>query len=270
MQNNNNNNDITPMLPLKPKVIAKRTTHVPIHHGGFVSAAELYANSVRRPINRSDAVLMPDPVGDLVKRNKVNLLEVEEEHAPKKVPPKRKFEEFISEADLEGQSDAVAVENYWRHRYGRKIAKIANLRNRLRAVGLSNIQVVEELTAAQIQLAALKGANASLHAHNVELQDKIKQMLVAKEYCFREMIRVGITPDEDEELTPTLEELYSDEILELEERTPAPTRTETPNAPPRFKPKVPSSNTDTSHVPSPNGVPVVPLPTQPLNEHTDH
>lgn len=271
MQNNNNNNNYsTPLLPLKP--VAKRTTHIPVSYAPkFVSAREMYENSIRKPVDRSNAILFPHPMDSLISRNKSNLEEVQANHTVRKVAPKRKFEEFISEAEQEGSSDAVAVENYWRHRYGRKVSKIHNIRNRLRAVGLTNIQIQEQLTETLVTVSALKGANSALAFHNTELQEKIAQMLSANEYNFRQMIRVGVEPDSDEELTPTLEELYCDEELDDEEEEVTPTNQSSaiqtvPGAPQKpVLTALDSNNNNISHVPLSSGASEVPQPSLPSN-----
>jgi len=261
--NNNNNNYSTPLLPLKP--VAKRTTHVPIkHEPKFVSAREIYQNSVRRPCDRSNAILFPHPMDTLIASNKSNLEEVRGTFPDRPLPPKRKFEEFIAEADEDGYSDAIAVENYWRNRFFRKIAKLHNTRNRLRAVGLTNIQLQEQLTENMVTVSALKGANSALAFHNQELQEKIAQMLSANEFNFRQMIRVGIEEDSDEELTPTLEDLYSDELLSDEEVTPINNTQvlQVPGAPSKPTLVAPDSNNNNNNSPVPlsSGAVEVPQP----------
>lgn len=240
-------------LPLKPKTPAFRSTPVATKvkkeenpFVGFKSAKEVLTERGNPPPNtRNEVEITEHPLEYVIKKNNDNFAEVKAVFHPRIPPPKRSLDEFlVDNPDVEDPSQVV--EMYWRNKYARKVAKLHNLRMRLRAVGLTNIQLSDEHSVALTQVAALKGANAALHFHNQELQRQIALRMKLNEYAFRTTIGMALEEDDDEELTPTLEELYSDEILPPE--TPVVDNPQVvPGAPPREN----NNNAD----PRPSGAP---------------
>lgn len=276
---NNNNADFN-SLPIKPKVVAKhsnpvatKTTHVSVlNSNGFKTAGQLYAEqqplfNPPQPIQRSGALVFPHPLDYIIEKNNNNLKTAEFFLGKRELPPKRKLQEFLSECSEPSTEDDLYMK-YWRHRFIRKQVKLHNIRNRLRAVGLTNIQLSEELATVKVQVAGLKGANGALQFQNEELQNQLSAKMRVKE--FRYLETTGMAVDDyledadDDELTPILEELFSDEVLHPEDVTPPVTSNPVvPNAP--LKPLiVPTSSNILNSDPFPNGVPeVTPIKSQP-------
>ena len=118
---------------------------------------------------------------------------------------------------------------------------------------------------AKVQIAGLQGANGALQFQNEELQNQLNSKLRIREYRYLETAGMsvdGYFEEDDDELTPTLEDLYSDEVLHPEDVTPPNTLNPVvPGAP--LKPQiVPTSSNINNADPLPNGVPEV-TPTQP-------
>lgn len=247
MQNNNNNNNnefIT--LPIKPSVVASRSTPVsrePLPQ--FKKASEYLPPS--HPLWRSNAVTFDHPIDQVVSMNKGNLQTVEKQHPYTKKVMKRKYEEFLLDQETSPLSDSEESSNqrgyiaYQQYKIQRKTARIQELRNRLRAVGLTNLQLSEELTVARVEIAALRGANGSLFNHNCTLKQELRNAVQARHQMWAEMVNVVAddafdhrASDDEEENTermeePTLEELYCDEQV-----TPSPVANAVvPNAPTR-------------------------------------
>jgi len=273
--NNNNNNDYRKVLPLKPKVIAKRSTPVSHFSSGFKSAWELYQEQRQHGINidesiqRNGAIVFPHPTEYCLEKNRHHLFASEVCHGRRDIPLKRTREQFYEENP---DADEVAnIESFWRSRYARKVNKLHNIRNRLRAVGLTNLELSEEVTVLKVQNSGLQGANSALHMQNTELQQQLKLKMTAIQEHFRDAIGMSLQASDDEELTPTLEELYSDEQLsspahpeEVEDvfsihgiETPSVLNPPSvPNAPIKPTP-VPCSNTPIASSNSSNGVPMM-------------
>ena len=126
-----------------------------------------------------------------------------------------------------------------RYKVERKSARIANLRNRLRAVGLSNLQLTEELCVARVNNAAYRGSNNALQFRVEELQRELKTQLERTKAIMHEMF--DLTPRECEiedhnydDPPITLQDLYSDEMIEETEKLPETPEftTRTPPMPP--------------------------------------
>ncbi len=211
-------------LPLKPKVPAFRSTPVATsvnrnnnNNNEFKSASEMLSErGYPPPHTRNELEITEHPLEYIIQKNKDNMEEVKLKFHPRIPPPKRSLDDFLKE-NPDVSDISQNTERYWRNKYARKCAKLANIRNRLRAVGLTNLQLSDELSVALTTVAALKGANGALHYHNTTLQEQLQQRLLNKEYAFRTAIGMDLEVDDDEELTPTLEELYCDEILVKQE-----------------------------------------------------
>lgn len=238
MQNNNNNN----------RTIANRSTPVskerlPL----FQKASEIYAIQTQLPLHRTNAVSFPSPVEYATQKNTNNLAFVEKQHPYTKQVLKRKYEEFLTDQETSPLSDDEESSRqrgfiaYQQYKIQRKTARIAELRNRLRAVGLTNLQLANEVTVTKVDIAALRGANRALCSHNVELQQELKSALASKHQMWAELANVSAedyydhraSDDEMENdteplVTPTLEDLFCTETTPF-----AVTKAVVPNAPTR-------------------------------------
>ena len=249
MQNNNNNNNNNcefTTLPLKPKLVATRSTPVskerlPVFH----KASELLPSS--HPLSRSNALTFEHPIDQVLSMNKANLQTVEKQHKYAKQVLKRKYEDFLVDQETSPLSDSEDSSRnrgyiaYQQYKIQRKTQRIQELRNRLRAVGLTNLQLSEQLTVARVDICALRGANGSLYQHNRDLQQELRNSVASKHQMWAELANVcaddpydNRSSDHEGEETPdldvTLEELYCDEHITPSQETGA---IEAPQAPPR-------------------------------------
>ena len=251
MQNNNNNNNSNntnefAVLPLKPKLVATRSTPVskePLPT--FQKASELLPPS--HPLYRSNAIKFDHPVDQVMNMNKTNLEKVEKQHPYTKRVMKRRYEEFLLDQETSPLSDSEESSRdrgyiaYQQYKIQRKTQRIMELRNRLRAVGLTNLQLSEQLTQARVDICALRGANGSLYQHNRDLQQELRNAVASKHQMWAELANVCAddvydhrASDDENTETPiqdeaTLEELFSDSQI-----TPSPIADAlVPNAPTR-------------------------------------
>ena len=224
--------DLNCKLPLKPH--AKRTT--PVSYSRlpvFRTARDIYEErqpknndnaSYQIPLHRSNAILFDHPVDLALKKNNDNFASVCKKVPLPKPMKKRTLDDFLADQEttpIEGSSKKHAYALYMQYKLSQKRYRVADLRNRLRAVGITNLQLAEELTVAQVDIAALRGANQSLAQHNVHLQDQLKRVLNSKMELWKELAGIPEESfddrDSDDDVPdlvaemdppPTLEEFY--------------------------------------------------------------
>ena len=197
-------------MPLKPK----KDLPVPFVRASDLIAQDNIPSQVRSRLQRSNAVVFDHPVDVVLEQNRINLRKVEKQHPYAKKVVKRKYEEFLADqetsplSDDEDSSRSRGFIAYQQYKLQRKSQRIAELRNRLRAVGLTNLQLSERLTVANVDCCALRGANQSLYQHNLDLQDELKRALLSKHQMWAELAHVS----EDD----AFDDRESDHIFETE------------------------------------------------------